>query len=148
MKKEIFVSQAGPYHLVPENEEEAQKDSNQDVNNFEDLVQPGIILAVYKDDPGEDYYLVKSLSHVQTVTTTSGNDWGNQYLTGTKVVEGLYFDKIKGSKFDYKIIKGRKVMIPLLSIRFICIGGETRCGKFVLNEELHREILAACDEMK
>ena len=39
-------------------------------------------------------------------------------------------------------------MIPLLSIRFICIGGETRCGKFVLNEELHREILAACDGME
>ena len=73
-------SQAGPYQpydLVQENEEEAEKDSNQDVNNFEDLVQPGIILAVYTDDPGEDYYLVKSLSHVQTVTTTSGDDWGN-----------------------------------------------------------------------
>jgi hypothetical protein len=39
-------------------------------------------------------------------------------------------------------------MIPLLSIRFICIGGETRCGKFVLNEELHKEILVACDGME
>lgn len=48
--------------------------------------KPGIILAVYTDDQGEDYYLVKSLSHIQTVTTTSGDDCGNQFLTGTKVV--------------------------------------------------------------
>ncbi|XP_071153191.1 uncharacterized protein [Mytilus edulis] len=104
------TSEAGifrKYKLCHETELTERLIANSDENTFIELIQPGFILAVFTDDPGEDYYILKCLSDVKKLNQSTFDDWGNTFQAGVQLIEGLYFDKlcVNGNNIQFKLIK-------------------------------------------
>ncbi|CAC5416942.1 unnamed protein product [Mytilus coruscus] len=74
------TSEAGTfrqYKLVHEMEVIERLIPNSDENRFIENIKPGIILAVFTDDPGVDYYVLKCISEVKQFKQAILDDLGN-----------------------------------------------------------------------
>lgn len=133
MKRIIMQHESSPITDVP----------NETDTPFNELVQPGVILAVYTDDVNYSYYMVKCTGARTMIETEETDSWGNTFPPGADVVTGLYFDKVKESHLKYKLLHGKPVIIPFAAVRFVCIGLVNENNKLSVTEELHREILSS-----
>ena len=72
-KPELFRQ----YKLVHKMEVIERLITNSHENRFIELIKPGSMLAVFTDDPGVDYYILKCISEVKQFKQAILDDLGN-----------------------------------------------------------------------
>ena len=80
-----------------------------------DMIKKDSIIAVYTDDPGEDYYLIKATHEPVVLTQDEADSWGNYFKRNMEVVRGFYYRKLKSS-LTFKLISNKQVLISVKSI--------------------------------
>ena len=80
-----------------------------------DLVSANQVMAVYTDDDEHDYYLLKTAKGASTLETETTDSWGCSLPAGTVILTGLYYDRCKKSPLSFKVVRGKKAIVPVAS---------------------------------
>ena len=74
------------------------------------------------------------------------DDWGCTFTRGSDILKGFYYDRMNNSPYKYKIIKLRKAIVHVVTVKFVCV--ELRaCDGIKVSESVHLDILERLDEM-
>ena len=111
-----------------------------DTDTIENLVDKNMVIAVLADDPSFEYYLLKVISGPETIEQRITDEWGCTFDRGSKVVKGLYYDRLKNKPFLYKLIPRKIAICYPAAVRFICVELEGE-NKITVPEELHLDIV-------
>ncbi len=130
--------------------EETDDERNETV--MDNMIDKGSILAVYTDDPGEDYYLLNASRKPEILKRDTKDMWGTMHECGSEVVKGFYFEKINTRTnltitYRYKLVKNVVAYVPLMSVKQILMN-DMQDGIIDLAESDHMDILAAVDVLK
>ena len=82
---------------------------------LKDLVQLNAVVAVYTDDPGEDYYLIKTTGEPETLKQNATDVWGGNFMKNALVIRGLYYRRVNSS-LRFKLISNKPVIVSLNSV--------------------------------
>ncbi|CAC5360376.1 unnamed protein product [Mytilus coruscus] len=125
------------------------EDTNPEIERKEssDLVSSGQVIAVYTDDPNNDYYLIKVMDCPYVLDVDTTDSWGSNsnMLTGTNVISGLYYDNKTSSPLSFKLERKKKAIVLTESIVYVCSEIDaTRTIQF--HEDIHLSILQCINE--
>ncbi|CAG2226430.1 unnamed protein product [Mytilus edulis] len=82
-----------------------------------DMIRKGSLVALYTDDEGEDFYLMKAGSCQEKLKSSETDDWQGQYPEGTTVIRGLYYRKT--GPLSYSLIKRKNVIVSVKSVLYV-----------------------------
>ncbi|CAG2221432.1 unnamed protein product [Mytilus edulis] len=82
-----------------------------------DMIRKGSLVALYTDDEGEDFYLMKAGSCREKLKSSETDDWQGQYPEGTTVIRGLYYRKT--GPLSYSLIKRKNVIVSVKSVLYV-----------------------------
>lgn len=122
--------------------ETEENDNGDGETSIENLIEKDSILALFTDDPGEEYYLLKALSPPNILKRETKDSWGALYPPGTEVIKGHYFEKIEN--FRYRLIKNMIAYVPLMSVKHVLLN-DCHDNILAITENDHLDILAAVD---
>jgi hypothetical protein len=91
-----------------------------DGDTIENIVEKGMVVAVLADDPNYDYYLLKLTTGPVTIEQRFSDSWGGTFDRGSKIVRGLYHDRVQSKPFLFKLIPRKTAACYSAAIRFIC----------------------------
>lgn len=83
---------------------------------------------MYTDDENEDFYLVLCRGEERILDVDTHDDWDNLSCAGSSVIDCLYYYKVEGNPLQYKLINKKKVMIPPLLVKYICVEVQNKSG--------------------
>ena len=136
---------ANEVRLIRENGDSTDEIDDEPEEEYElkNLISRGCIFVVLADDQHDDYFLVKSWGKSQTLAESRTDKWGAYFDAGCEVIRGLYFEKkcVKSSCIEYKLLKGKTVLVPAVSVRYICSDLNISDGILQMPENVHLEIL-------
>ncbi|XP_069104899.1 uncharacterized protein [Argopecten irradians] len=119
---------------------------NSHVNDLHDLCQPTSILAVFTDDPSEDFYLFKAKSKPEKLKRKLKDSWGATFEKGCEVIRGFYFETVN-NVFTYRLLKDRLAVVPACSVRHVLVNASESNNTLTISEDDHVEILASLDSL-
>ena len=131
------------YKLVHEIEVIERLIPNSDENHFIQLIKPGIILAVFTDNSGVDFYILKCISEVKQFKQATLDDLGNNSRAKVQVIEKGVFRQITcQGRYNniIKLTKSKYVSIYLKSVRYYGIGVELRYRNFTMTDDIHETV--------
>ncbi|XP_063443026.1 uncharacterized protein LOC134723336 [Mytilus trossulus] len=82
-----------------------------------DMIRKGSLVALYTDDEGEDFYLMKAGSCQEKLQSSETDDWQGQYPEGTTVICGLYYRKT--GPLSYSLIQRKNVIVSVKSVLYV-----------------------------
>ncbi|VDI56517.1 Hypothetical predicted protein [Mytilus galloprovincialis] len=82
-----------------------------------DMIRKGSLVALYTDDEGADFYLMKDGSCQEKLKSSETDDWQGQYPEGTTVIRGLYYRKT--GPLSYSLIKRKNVIVSVKSVLYV-----------------------------
>lgn len=112
--------------------------------DLSDLVSTGSVVAVLTDDPSYEYYLMKVVEPTHILDTDEVDNWGNAFPSGASVIKGLYYERVNGNMFEYKLIRNRHCLIYSVAVRYI-VTEKKATHSLKLAEPLHENILESMD---
>ena len=85
-----------------------------------DLITEGTIFAVFCDDDGHDFYLLKATSESIISQENESDEWGASFPRGSSVIRGMHFAKKNFEVLKYKHLKRSLAIVPTASVLYIC----------------------------
>ena len=79
------------------NDERVESDSE----TIENIVEKGMVVAVLADNLNYEYYLQKLTTGPWTIEQIISDSWGDTFDRGSKIVRGLYYDRVQSKPFFY-----------------------------------------------
>lgn len=109
-----------------------------------EVIHKGDIIALYTIDENHDYYLMKVTDPCYTVSElVFRDDWGNDFVRGSKIIKGLYFDKV--GSLIYKLLPKKAAAVFPAAILFKMDSADLVKSRtsITLPEDIHLDILAS-----
>ncbi|XP_062598646.1 uncharacterized protein LOC134260080 [Saccostrea cucullata] len=128
--------------MIQETDTTTDVDQDDDQGSMAKLVSKGQVIAVYADDPHQDYFLIKVQEPAHTLDSDKTDSWGSTLPAGTDVITGLYYDNTKQNPLRYKLLRRRKAIVPASAAVYICSEVDARVT-IDLDEDVHLNILHA-----
>ena len=112
-----------------------------DGDTIENIVEKGMLVVVLHvaDDPNYDYNLLKLTTGPETIEQRFSDSWGGTFDRRSKIVRGLYYDRVQSKPFLFKLIPRKTAACYSAAIRFIC--AELEGDTITVPGELHLDIL-------
>ncbi|WAR05607.1 hypothetical protein MAR_020976 [Mya arenaria] len=105
---------------VPEGEFSATYECGDEEASLSDILTVGDVVAVIADDETEDYYLLKVTKATHVLTRDTDDQWGNRFMKGSSVVQGLYFNKNgQTSSHMYTLVNRLKAIVYAEAVIYI-----------------------------
>ncbi|XP_033753369.1 uncharacterized protein LOC117336823 [Pecten maximus] len=121
-------------------------DTEEEPHGLLDLCQPGSILAVYTDDPNEDFYLFRAESPPEKLKRKTKDSWGATFEKGHEIIRGVYFEATNVD-FRYRLLNDRHAVVPSCSVRHILMNASMTNKTLVISKTDNEEILASMPEV-
>lgn len=93
--------------------------SDEDQQTTNDLVTPGMLIAVVADDAENEYFILEAKFTSYTTKKDVQDVWGARFPCGMEVIRGLYYDKMSDDLLSYRKIKRKPAIIPATSLSYI-----------------------------
>ena len=110
---------------------------------LKDLVQMNAVVAVYTDDPGEDYYLIKTTGEPETLKQNASDVWGGNFMKNALVIRGLYYRRVTSS-LRFKLISNKPVIVSLNSV--LCPLDIPPSKSVVVPKNVHEDLIGMAEE--
>ena len=91
-----------------------------DGDTIENIVEKGMVVAVLADDPNYDFHLLKRTIGPDTIEQRFSDSWCGTFARGSKIVRGLYYDRVQSKPFLFKLIPRKTAACYSAAIHFIC----------------------------
>ncbi len=120
--------------------DEDDTNSRSDAHNS---VRKDDLVAVYTDDPGEDYYLLKATHDQACLDNNEGDYWGSEFREGCEVVRGFYYKQKPNQLLQYKLIT-KKTLLSVNSI--LCVVPLTANNAIIIPTSTHENLVGMAGE--
>lgn len=108
-----------------------------------DTIRKGSLVAIYTDDPGADYYLIKASSECNTLSEPESDSWSNEFPKYADVIRGDYYEKTGVLK--YKLIKNKQAIVSVNSILNV-LNDIKAVSKIAIPEFVHENLIGMAEE--
>ncbi|MES9884995.1 MAG: hypothetical protein ABW185_29480 [Sedimenticola sp.] len=91
-------------------------DEDTDYSITHDAVRKGSLVAIFTDDPGEDYYLLKAIDESEILDRNETDSWGSAFRKENEIIRGLYYKRKPNQVLQYQIIPKKMTIVSVNSI--------------------------------
>lgn len=104
------------------------------------LVKKDHVIAIFTDDPTNDFYLMKVTQPLSLSSRPTTDRRGAKIPQNTEFFIGLYYDKVSQHSQTYRLIEKQPCVVPAASLLLICYEIEAK-STIEFNEDLNMYIM-------
>lgn len=127
----VFIGNDRSQIMYPETV--CQVEEEEEEEELKALVGEDHIIAIFTDDPMNDFYLMKVTHTLYSSGRPTSDQWGAYIPEHTDMFQGQYYNRVSSRSYEYKLIESPPCVVPAASLMLIC--SEIEAEKSILLSE-------------